>query len=85
MYEQIEQQLKEQELAKTNATGTTEQKPVETPVENKPVEEVKPAEQTPQNVETAPQKTEVPAEEQKGSILQHNLFAPYLYGRYTYE
>ena len=27
---------------------------------------------------------EVPAEEQKGSILQHNLFAPYLYGRYTY-
>ena len=28
---------------------------------------------------------EVPAEEQKGSILQHNLFAPYLYGRYTYE
>lgn len=64
MYEQIEQQLKEQELAKTNATGTTEQKPVETPVENKPAEEVKPAEQTPQNVETAPQKTEVPAEEQ---------------------
>lgn len=28
---------------------------------------------------------EVPAEEKKGSILQHNLFAPYLYGRYTYE
>lgn len=28
---------------------------------------------------------EVPAEDQKGSILQHNLFAPYLYGRYTYE
>ena len=28
---------------------------------------------------------EVPAEEQKGSIVQHNLFAPYLYGRYTYE
>ena len=27
---------------------------------------------------------EVPAEERKGSILQHNLFAPYLYGRYTY-
>ena len=27
---------------------------------------------------------EVPAEEKKGSILQHNLFAPYLYGRYTY-
>jgi hypothetical protein len=28
---------------------------------------------------------EVPAEEKKGSINQHNLFAPYLYGRYTYE
>jgi len=28
---------------------------------------------------------EVPHEDQKGSILQHNLFAPYLYGRYTYE
>jgi len=28
---------------------------------------------------------EVPAEERKGSINQHNLFAPYLYGRYTYE
>jgi len=28
---------------------------------------------------------EVPAEEEKGSILQRNLFAPYLYGRYTYE
>lgn len=27
---------------------------------------------------------EVPAEEKKGSIVQHNLFAPYLYGRYTY-
>lgn len=27
---------------------------------------------------------EVPAEEEKGSIRQHNLFAPYLYGRYTY-
>ena len=27
---------------------------------------------------------EVPAEEQKGSIRQHNLFAPYLYGRYTF-
>ncbi len=27
---------------------------------------------------------EVPHEEKKGSILQHNLFAPYLYGRYTY-
>ena len=28
---------------------------------------------------------EVPAAEKKGSIEQHNLFAPYLYGRYTYE
>jgi len=28
---------------------------------------------------------EVPHEEEKGSIRQHNLFAPYLYGRYTYE
>ena len=27
---------------------------------------------------------EVPHEEEKGSIVQHNLFAPYLYGRYTY-
>ena len=27
---------------------------------------------------------EVPHEEEKGSIRQHNLFAPYLYGRYTY-
>ena len=27
---------------------------------------------------------EVPHAEEKGSILQHNLFAPYLYGRYTY-
>jgi len=27
---------------------------------------------------------EVPHEDEKGSILQHNLFAPYLYGRYTY-
>lgn len=28
---------------------------------------------------------DVPAADQKGSINQHNLFAPYLYGRYTYE
>ena len=28
---------------------------------------------------------EVPAAAEKGSIKQHNLFAPYLYGRYTYE
>ncbi len=28
---------------------------------------------------------EVPHEEEKGSIRQHNLFAPYMYGRYTYE
>ena len=27
---------------------------------------------------------EVPHEDEKGSIVQHNLFAPYLYGRYTY-
>jgi hypothetical protein len=27
---------------------------------------------------------EVPHEDEKGSILQKNLFAPYLYGRYTY-
>jgi hypothetical protein len=27
---------------------------------------------------------EVPHEEEKGSIVQHSLFAPYLYGRYTY-
>lgn len=27
---------------------------------------------------------EVPHEEEKGSILTKNLFAPYLYGRYTY-
>ena len=26
----------------------------------------------------------IPHEDEKGSILQHNLFAPYLYGRYTY-
>ena len=28
---------------------------------------------------------EVPHEERKGSINQRSLFAPYLYGRYTYE
>ena len=27
---------------------------------------------------------EVPHEEEKGSIMQNSLFAPYLYGRYTY-
>ena len=27
---------------------------------------------------------EVPHEEEKGSIMQNNMFAPYLYGRYTY-
>jgi len=27
---------------------------------------------------------EVPHSEEKGSIVQHGLFAPYLYGRYTY-
>ena len=34
--------------------------------------------------EHAPELGEVPHEEEKGSILQKNLFAPYLYGRYTY-
>ena len=28
---------------------------------------------------------EVPHEEEKGSIRPNSLFAPYLYGRYTYE
>jgi len=28
---------------------------------------------------------EVPHEEKKGSVQQNSLFAPYLYGRYTYE
>jgi predicted lactoylglutathione lyase len=69
MYEQIEQQLKEQETAKNTAPGTTEQKPVETPVENKPVEEQKPAEQTPQNVEVTPQKIEVPEDDQNGEEI----------------
>jgi len=27
---------------------------------------------------------EVPHADEKGSIVQHNMFAPYLYGRYTY-
>ena len=27
---------------------------------------------------------EIPHEERKGSLMQRNLFAPYLYGRYTY-
>jgi hypothetical protein len=27
---------------------------------------------------------DVPADERKGSINHHNMFAPYLYGRYTY-
>ena len=27
---------------------------------------------------------EIPHAEEKGSILQNSLFAPYLYGRYTY-
>ena len=34
--------------------------------------------------ENATELGEVPHEEEKGSILQKNLFAPYLYGRYTY-
>ena len=28
---------------------------------------------------------EIPHEEEKGGIRQHNLFAPYLYGRYSYQ
>ena len=36
------------------------------------------------DAEHATELGEVPHEEEKGSILQHNLFAPYLYGRYTY-
>ena len=36
------------------------------------------------NEEHSTELGEVPHEEEKGSILQHNLFAPYLYGRYTY-
>lgn len=27
---------------------------------------------------------DVPHEEEKGSIVQHSMFAPYMYGRYTY-
>ena len=36
------------------------------------------------DVENSTELGEVPHEEEKGSIRQHNLFAPYLYGRYTY-
>jgi len=36
------------------------------------------------DAEHATELGEVPHEEEKGSILQHNLFTPYLYGRYTY-
>lgn len=36
------------------------------------------------NDEHATELGEVPHEEEKGSILTKNLFAPYLYGRYTY-
>lgn len=36
------------------------------------------------DAEHATELGEVPHEEEKGSILQKNLFAPYLYGRYTY-
>ena len=28
---------------------------------------------------------EVPHEEEKGSMAQRGMFAPYIYGRYTYE
>jgi len=34
--------------------------------------------------EESTQLGEVPQEEEKGSILRHNLFAPYVYGRYTF-
>ena len=36
------------------------------------------------DVENSTELGEVPHEEEKGSIRQANLFAPYLYGRYTY-
>jgi len=36
------------------------------------------------DVENSTELGEVPHEEEKGSIRQQNLFAPYLYGRYTY-
>ena len=36
------------------------------------------------DAENATELGEVPHEEEKGSILQHNLFTPYLYGKYTY-
>jgi len=41
------------------------------------------AELSPSN-EDSTELGEVPHAEEKGSILQHNLFAPYLYGRYSY-
>jgi hypothetical protein len=36
------------------------------------------------DMENSTELGEVPHEERKGSILQRGLFAPYLYGRYTY-
>ena len=36
------------------------------------------------DAESSTELGEVPHEEEKGSILQRGLFAPYLYGRYTY-
>ena len=36
------------------------------------------------NREDSTELGEVPHEEKKGSIIQRNLFAPYLYARYTY-
>ena len=36
------------------------------------------------DIENSTELGEVPHEEQKGSILQRGLFAPYLYGKYTY-
>jgi len=36
------------------------------------------------DIENSTELGEVPHEEKKGSILQRGLFAPYLYGKYTY-
>lgn len=36
------------------------------------------------DAETSTEFGEVPHEEEKGSIKQHGIFSPYLYGRYTY-
>ena len=36
------------------------------------------------DIENSTELGEVPHEEKKGSINQRGLFAPYLYGKYTY-